>query len=43
MENVEDHQMSNHPAKSDYVQMHLLAPKPIRLVIYIKLDVSLMD
>ena len=35
--------MSNHPAKSDYVQMHLLAPKPIRLVIYIKLDVSLMD
>ena len=40
MANVEDHQMSYHLAKSDYVQIAL---KPIRLVIYIKLDVSLMD
>ena len=40
MENVEDHQMSYYPAKSDYVQMHLLALKQIKLVIYIKLDVQ---
>ena len=43
MENAKDHQMPHHPAKRGYAQMHLLALKQIKHVIYFKLDVSLME